>query len=210
MDEEKDTDPTAEHSDPDALPSLELSDQDILDAMRRIPGYIDITTEDFRALYHLAHAHALRRLFGAVRAARLMRAGIEPLEPEMPLDEAAGSLARQGLKGLPVVDADRRVVGILTETDFLRRLHADTFVELLLRLMEDTAGFTHRCHETQVRAAMTTPAVTVPEGAGFADIVAAFHNHEGRGMPVVDNAGRLRGLLLRKDFLAAFHLEDLL
>jgi CBS domain-containing protein len=29
-------------------------------------------------------------------------------------------------------------------------------------------------------------------------------------MPVVDEAGRLRGLLLRKDFLAAFHLEDLL
>jgi len=192
------------------LPELELSDADILDAMRHIPGYIDITTTDFRAIYHLAHTHALERLIGAVRAGRLMRIGIEPLAPELPLDEAARSIARQGLKGLPVVDPEGAVMGMLTETDFLRRLKADTLLELLLRLIEDPQGFGHRCHETPVRAAMTAPAVSVRETTGFADIIAAFHRHEGRSMPVVDELGRLRGLLLRKDFLAAFHLEDLL
>jgi CBS domain-containing membrane protein len=192
------------------LPELDLSDADILDAMRRISGYIDITTSDFRALYHLAHARAIGRLFGAIRAERLMRTGIEPLAPELPLDEAARSLARQGLKGLPVVDAGGFVVGMLTETDFLRRLRADTFLELLLRLLGDAQGFNHSCHVTQVRTAMTAPAVSVPEAAGFPEIIAAFQRHEGRSMPVVDVFGRLRGLLLRKDFLAAFHLEDLL
>jgi len=210
MQPNKTLDPAAVRSIPDELPELELSDEDILDAMRHIPGYIDITTSDFRTIYHLAHTHAIGRLFGAVRAGRLMRLGIEPLGPELPLDEAARSLARQGLKGLPVVDADDAVIGMLTETDFLRRLRADTVLELLLRLIEDPDGFTHRCHETPVRAAMTAPAVTVPEAAGFAAMIAAFHSHEGRSMPVVDEAGRLRGLLLRKDFLAAFHLEDLL
>lgn len=210
MDENETTDPSTPASGANELPELELSDEDILDAMRHIPGYIDITTEDFRILYHLAHTHAIQRLFGAVQAERLMRVGIEPLGPDMRLDEAARSLARQGLKGLPVVDADRRVIGMLTETDFLRRLRADTFLELLLRLIEDAAGFTHRCHETPVRAAMTAPAVTVRGGARFVEIIAAFHAHEGRGMAVVDDGDKLRGLLLRKDFLAAFHLEDLL
>ena len=185
------------------MPELDLSDDDILEAMQRIPGYLDITTSDFRELYQLAHAHALERHFRDVRAGRLMRVGIEPLHPGLRMDEAARSLARQGLKSLPVVDDQGRVVGVLTETDFLRRLNADTFLALLLRLLEDAASFGHRCHETAVGAVMSAPAVTVPEGAGFGDIVAAFARHEGRSMPVVDAAGRLRGLLLRKDFLGA-------
>lgn len=41
---------------------LELSDEDVLDAMRQIEGYLDISTEDFRIIYHLAWQHALARL----------------------------------------------------------------------------------------------------------------------------------------------------
>jgi len=182
-------------------PTPELSDEDILDAMSRIPGYIDISTEDFREVFHLAHAHALDRLLGRTRAASLMRTGFEPVLETTMLDQAARSLATQGLKGLPVTDADGRVVGMLTETDYLRRLGADTFLELLLRLIEDAGAFGHRCHETPVRAAMTAPAVTVPEDAGPVEIAAGFQAHPGRSMPVVDSAGRLRGLLMRKDFV---------
>jgi CBS-domain-containing membrane protein len=41
---------------------LELTDEDILDALTHVPGYIDISTEDFRIVYHLAWRHALERL----------------------------------------------------------------------------------------------------------------------------------------------------
>lgn len=40
----------------------ELTDEDILDAMAHIPGYLDISTEDFRVIYHLAWRHAIARL----------------------------------------------------------------------------------------------------------------------------------------------------
>lgn len=40
----------------------ELTDADILDAMQHIPGYLDISTEDFRVIYHLAWRHAVARL----------------------------------------------------------------------------------------------------------------------------------------------------
>jgi len=43
---------------------LELSDEDILDALAHVPGYIDISTEDFRIVYHLAWRHAVERLRG--------------------------------------------------------------------------------------------------------------------------------------------------
>jgi CBS domain-containing membrane protein len=188
---------------------IELSDEDILDAMQHIPGYLDITTEDFRTIYHLAHRHALARLFAKFRAGNLMRTGIVPLSPDMYLDEAIKAIVHSGLKSLPVVDEKGCVTGMLTETDFLRRLKVDTFLELLLDMLDDDFEFQHRCHETRVREAMSSPAITVGKDAGFGEVIAAFHQHDGRSTPIVDSEGRLLGILLRKDFIAAFNLENL-
>lgn len=200
----------SERSTEQDLPEIELTDEDILDAMQHIPGYLDISTEDFRAIYHLAHRHAVKRLFEGIRAYRLMRTGVRPLPPDMPLIDAAEAIARSGHKGLPVVDAAGRVLGMLTEADFLRRLQAGTFLDFLLKLLDDKGAFTHRCHETLVGEAMTSPAVTVAEDAGLGVILRAFRQHGGRCMPVVAGDGQYRGLLSRKDILAAHHLEGLL
>lgn len=189
-------------------PEIELTDDDILDAMQHIPGYLDVTTEDFRSIYHLAHRHALKRMFVGVTAGHLMRNAIEPLQPNTTLDIAAKTLADSGYKGLPVVDADGCVIGMLTETDFLKRLKAKNFLELLLRMLDDSFEFTHRCHETPVSAAMTQPAVTVGRDASFPEILEAFRRHGGRSMPVTGADGRLLGLLLKKDFLAACQLKE--
>jgi CBS domain-containing protein len=98
------------------------------------------------------------------------------------------------------------VIGMLTETDFLRRLRSDSFLQLLLRMVEDAGTFTHHCHTTTVSEAMCAPVVTVRTTADFRAIVKA--SHEGRSMPVVDIGGRLQGLLLRKDFVTACHVGD--
>ncbi|CAK0779675.1 CBS domain-containing membrane protein [Gammaproteobacteria bacterium] len=178
-----------------------ISDEDVMDAMRHIPGYLDITVEDFRVLYRLAQEHALARAFAHLQARQLMRKGIAPIQPGDMLDQAAHTMADQGLKSIPVVDDHGGVVGILTESDYLRRFGAEGFLELMLRLMAEPTGLSHRCHETPVSAAMTTPAVTVPEDAGFTRIVTAFHQCQGRSLPVVDGAGRLKGLLMRKQWI---------
>ena len=187
---------------------LELTDDDILDAMQHIPGYLDITTEDFRSIYHLAHRHALERMFRGVTAGRLMRGDVKPLSPDTTLDIAAREIADSGYKGLPVVDASGYVLGMLTETDFLKRLKAENFLELLLKLLDDSFEFTHSCHETTVSAAMTQPIVTIGQDAGFVEMLDAFHRHGGRSMPVVGSDGRLLGLLLRKNFFAAYKLKE--
>lgn len=46
----------------DAAHEPELTDADIIDAMQHIPGYLDISTTDFRVIYHLAWRHAMARL----------------------------------------------------------------------------------------------------------------------------------------------------
>lgn len=198
------------HTSGDEIPELKLTREDVLDAMRHIPGYLDISVEDFQQIYHLSHRHALERLFSKVRAGTLMRTEIEPLRPEMTLENAAAAMAQQGLSRMPVVNESNRVIGMLTETDFLRRLKANTFLELLQRLVSDISSFNHRCHDTTVNQAMIVSPVCVEENAGFFQIIRAFRHHQGRSMPVTNQDGEFRGLLFRKDFIKVFHLEELL
>jgi CBS-domain-containing membrane protein len=193
----------------EVMTEIELTDEDVLDAMRQIPGYLDISTEDFRAIYHLAHVHAIGRMFDRIRAGDLMLTGLAPVQVTMCLREAAERLVAQGRKSLPVVDDRGVVVGILTETDFLRCLDADSALDLLLRLAATALPVGQHCDRTLVADTMSAPAVTVGEQARFEQIMRAFRQHRGRSMPVVDDQGRLRGLLLRKDFLHACHQEDL-
>jgi CBS domain-containing membrane protein len=187
---------------------LALTDEDVLDAMHHISGYLDISTEDFRAVYELAHAHASERLFRQVRAAALMRVGIDPLYPEMSAGEAARALVQQNLKSLPVVDGGYRVIGILTETDLLRCLGAASYLELLFDAVQQVRVPDTDCGRRSVAEAMTAPAIQVKERAGFTEVMQAFRRHPGRCMPVVNADGRLVGMLLRKDFLHACHIED--
>lgn len=185
----------------DELNELDLTDADILDAMQHIAGYLDISTEDFRTVYHLAHRHAVARLLGNFRAKNIMRVGFQPLRGDMSLVAAAKALVAVGYKALPVVDQTGSVIGMLTETDFLRQLNMDTWLEMLIKKPTDDLA-AQAWQATRVSAAMTAPAVTVKEDAGFRDVIAAFNQHVGRSIPVIDQAGRLVGLLFRKDFFA--------
>ena len=185
----------------DELVELDLTDADILDAMQHISGYLDISTDDFRKIYHLAHRHAIARLLGSFRANNLMRAGFQPLLADMSLGAAAQALVDSGYKALPVVDQTGHVIGMLTETDFLRQLKTDTWIKMLLNKPADDVAKQH-WDENRVSAAMSSPAVTVKGSAGFQDVIGAFKQHVGRSIPVVSHDGQLLGLLFRKDFFA--------
>lgn len=187
------------------IEEIELSDEDIFEAMEHISGYLDISIEDFRMIYHLAHANALDHLLGGATPTSLIRRDVAPLTDDLLMDQAARRIAESGYKGLPVVDNEGHVIGMLTETDFLRRLQVRSFLGLMLRLLSDPGGFSHRCHETRVAMAMTQPAVTISVGARFRQVMETFTWHPGRAMPVVDAQQRFVGMLLRKDFLMELH-----
>jgi CBS-domain-containing membrane protein len=179
-----------------------LTDEDVLDAMNRLPGYLDITTEDFRALYLLAFEHALTRLVGGLRAGDLMRSAETRISPELTLRVAVETMAAQQLKSAPVTNSEKMVLGVLSETDVLRRLGVGTFLELITQPPARRADLDTCLDGTAVRDVMTAPAVTVDLDADFEIILRAFQSHAGRRMPVVDSRGRLQGILARKDFLA--------
>ncbi|WP_242476965.1 HPP family protein [Halochromatium glycolicum] len=191
------------------LVRLDLTEEDVIDAMRHIPGYLDISTEDFRVLYQFASEHAIGRLFKNLRAGDLMLSAIRPLQPQMRLGEAAREITGQRLKSLPVVDEQGRVIGILTETDFLHCMGANSYLQLLLNLAETQKTVSRRCSNNSVGEMMSSPVITVGESASVNEIITSFARHDGRSMPVVDSTGQLRGLLLRKEFVRACRLPGL-
>jgi CBS domain-containing membrane protein len=185
---------------------LDLTDDDVADAMREIPGYLDITTDDFRELYRVAAAHALARMAGHPLARELMRADGLGLSPEQPLDEAVAVMAERRVKSAAVIDTRGLVIGILSETDVLRHLHAESVLDLLVRLAQDPAAARGCCAGLVVRGLMTAPAQMVGTEATLPEMVRAFGRHPGRTMPVVDADGHLQGMLARKDLVRVCRL----
>lgn len=192
----------------DSPASASLPDEDIVAAMRAMSGYLDITLDDFREIYQRAHDHALKRLFARLDVRHLMRRDLSSLRPEQTLSEAAEQMAHMHAHLLPVVDDDGRVIGAISEWNFLRGFGADTFFYLVFRLQAHDQRFLDYCAGTKVADVMTTPAARLSIDDDLAAMVKVFHDTDGQRIPVVDADDRLVGAVLRRDFLRLFHPED--
>ncbi|MCU1527601.1 MAG: guaB [Frondihabitans sp.] len=102
--------------------------------------------------------------------------------PDATVAEVDAICGRFRVSGLPVVEGDGRLVGIITNRD--------------MRFVSPFEKST-----TLVRDVMTrTPLITAPEGIDPDDAVAIFAQHKIEKLPLIDADGRLRGLITVKDF----------
>ncbi|MHB1171977.1 MAG: IMP dehydrogenase [Lacisediminihabitans sp.] len=102
--------------------------------------------------------------------------------PDATVAEVDALCGQFRVSGLPVVEGDGRLVGIITNRD--------------MRFVSPFEKAT-----TLVRDVMTrTPLITAPEGIDPDGAVAIFAQHKIEKLPLVDGEGRLRGLITVKDF----------
>jgi CBS domain-containing protein len=193
---------------------MTLTEGDIRAAMEAVPAYIDITSADFREIYHLAFEHALQRLSQAIRVGDLLEQGVVSVHPETPLPEVATLMIQHRISGLPVVDDAGHVVGIVSEHDFVTHARTEgdrTVIEILPAEGGDQAGqgpaYAHVAADI-----MTRDVVTLAEDTPLPEIAAAFHQRKVNRLPVTDGEGHLLGIVSRWDLvqsvLAAFTRAD--
>jgi IMP dehydrogenase len=103
--------------------------------------------------------------------------------PDATLAEVDALCGRYRISGVPVVEDDDRLVGIITNRD-LRFVPPGDFERRTVR---------------EVMTAM--PLVTAPVGIGREDSAALLAKHKVEKLPIVDENGRLRGLITVKDFV---------
>lgn len=194
---------------PPAISGLAAEDLDaVLDEYNQV---LDISREDLRDLFLRAEAHAYRRRFGTVRCDEVMTRGVVAVEFGTLLEEAWALMRRHQIKALPVVDRARRVVGILTRADFMRRADLDGYrgFDVQLRRFIRRSGSTHSDKAEVVGQIMSTPAQTATESTPVVELIAllggAGHSH----IPIVDAEGRLSGIVTPRDLIAELYQGQL-
>ena len=108
--------------------------------------------------------------------------------------DAAARMTYRGIRHLPVVDGDRRVVGMLSDRD-VRTVVGDTS-----RPLHHTDAVV-RIRAMRVADAMTRGAYVIDQNATFADVVKVFTDHRIGAIPVVDEGGHLQGLISYVDVI---------
>jgi len=138
----------------------------------------------------------------------------ELLEPDPPtvaaeasLEEVMAALEQRQQRRVLVVDGLRRVLGIITDGDLLRRVRRAQSPGFLQRLRSlvtgEPSGNAGQPDASQTAAElMTAPVITVRVDATLQDALRLMLDHQIKRLPVVDEQGRLLGLLGRGSLLA--------
>lgn len=143
----------------------------------------------------------------------VMTRDVATVSPETSLKDVARLLVERQISGVPVVDADGRIVGVVSEADFVSKEVAVTSgltaprhhflrgddkddVALLARGKAATAG-----------EAMTSPPITIEAEAPLADAARIMDRKKVNRLPVVEDE-KLTGIVTRADIVRAFIRED--
>jgi CBS domain-containing protein len=146
-------------------------------------------------------------------AAEIMDSSVPSVAADADARDAIELLAKTDKGAIAVVDDDRRVVGIVSESDLVLSeeesdLHLPHYLNIMggIVFVGSMKGFEERLDKafaTKVSELMSADPVVVNDYSS-AETVArriadTHHNH----LPVVDDEGRLAGMVTRADALAA-------
>jgi CBS domain-containing protein len=142
-----------------------------------------------------------------MKAEDVMTKGVISVTPDTPVIRAVHLMLQYDLSGFPVLDAGGRLVGIVTEADFLRRAetgtewHRESWLELMMgasRLAEEYI----RAHARRVELVMTREVATVSEDAPLGDVVGLMEARGINRVPVM-RGDSVVGIVSRRDLLHA-------
>lgn len=142
-----------------------------------------------------------------MKAADVMTVPVITVTPETTIVEAAELMLQRRISGLPVVDGDGAVVGMITEGDLLRRVETGTetrrarWLELLVgpeRLARDFV----RSHARKVGEITTPTVVSATPQTPLAEVVRLMEKHRIKRLPVIDG-DRLVGIVSRANLVRA-------
>lgn len=145
-----------------------------------------------------------------MRAADVMTPNVITVTPDSEVREIASLLVEHGISAVPVVDADNRVLGIVSEGDLIRRVESDNGEprSWWLRLFSGHSAVDYvKSHGRKAREIMTPDPLTVSEDEPLHQIASLLEKHRIKRVPVVRD-GRLVGIVSRSNLLRGFSVAD--
>jgi CBS domain-containing protein len=142
-----------------------------------------------------------------MKAEDVMTRDVISIDPDSTVLQAARLMLQHRISGLPVIDANGQLVGVLSEGDFLRRRETNTekrrsrWLEFLMGPGRIAAEYTHS-HGCKVSEAMTKNPQTVSETASLEDIVELMERHRIKRVPVLCG-DEVVGIVTRSNLMRA-------
>jgi CBS domain-containing protein len=142
---------------------------------------------------------------GPMRAIDVMTRSVVTARPERTVKDVAELMINRRISGIPVMDEDRRLVGIITEGDLLRRVETGTerqrsrWSEWFSPNSRLAAEYI-KSHARQVADIMTREVVSVSELATLGEIADLLETKRIKRVPVLQD-GKIVGIVSRADLL---------
>lgn len=187
------------------LERLGVQHEDIAAALANYGTLLDISGEDLDRVLSLAEMHTYRRKLGDIRCGDIMSRDLVTIAPAASLAEAWQLLRRHKIKALPV-EADGRLVGIITLVDILRSASADTPADLRQWSRRLLSG---RGQPQTVADLMTRDVRAVTEASHIVELVPLLSDLGHHHLPVIDGQGRPVGIVTQSDLIAALYRGSL-
>lgn len=178
-----------------------FTEADVDTALAHYNQVLDISRSDLEGLLHQVGRAAFRRTLGELRCSDIMSSPPFAVEQGVALKDAWALLRREQIKALPVVDAARQVVGIVTVADFMRLVNLDLREGLGQRLRSLVMG--RDKNPSQVDAIMSTPVQVAQARQHVMDLVPLFSHGGHHHIPIVDEEQRLVGIITQTDLVRA-------
>ena len=176
-------------------------------ALQNYNEILDIARDDLETLLHNAEANAYRRRFGEITCADVMSRDIVMVRFGDSLEDAWQLLCKRGIKALPVVDRSQRVVGILTQADFLRHagIHEHKTLAARLTAFVRRVRTVHADKPDVVGQIMTRRVMVASAHKSVLELVPLFADAGYRHIPIVDSELRLVGIVTQSDLILALY-----
>ncbi len=156
-----------------------------------------ITVQEVEVRAHKTRGYLIPR---HTRVRDIMTRSPQKAALETPLSEVARLLLSAGFTALPVVDAQNRPVGVISQGDLIYK--ADMPMRLGLLAESDSARVStvlENLASRQAQEIMTQPAIVINEEKNVTDAVDLMLTRQVKRLPVIDAAGQLVGVISRLD-----------
>lgn len=143
-----------------------------------------------------------------MKVADIMTKDVISISENTSLKEAAGLLAKVKIHGMPVVDSSKKVIGIITESDFFAKDSSNIFLPTFIDFLEK--GRTNPAVENNpdeavlkstVKDIMTQKCDTVKGDLSVKELIRLFKDKTYNSLPVVDDNGFLVGIVTIMDII---------
>jgi CBS domain-containing membrane protein len=183
---------------------------DLEAVLRRRSELLDVNPDDLETLLRETEMQAYARNFGELTCRDIMSNPVITVAPGATAGTASYLLNQHGIKALPVITDDRRVIGIVTRANLASSASGahPGWIEKWARRWftpRPSLGLSRPARRSTVQSLMTNHVHTVTVDTPIVELVPIFATHGHHHIPVLDTHRRLAGIITQADLISGLY-----